>query len=97
MTRKRSESSARAKPVARNVRHTPDSEIDFSDIPESTDEELRRARRVGRPRSAHAKQLIAIRLDPRLLSRLRRMAKRLGKPYQTFIQELLEKATARAA
>lgn len=75
----------------------PDSQIDFSDIPESTDEELRRARRVGRPKARHAKQLIAIRLDPRLLLKLRRMAKRRGKPYQTFIHELLEKATARAA
>ncbi len=26
--------------------------IDLSDIPESTDEELRRARRVGRPKSS---------------------------------------------
>jgi hypothetical protein len=33
----------------------PDSLIDFSDIPESTDQELRRARRVGRPKSGSAK------------------------------------------
>jgi uncharacterized protein (DUF4415 family) len=73
----------------------PDSRIDFSDIPESTDAELKRARRVGRPKSAHAKQLIAIRIDPRLLARLRRLARRRQQPYQTMIHELLERAAGR--
>ncbi|MBX3234594.1 MAG: BrnA antitoxin family protein [Nitrospiraceae bacterium] len=75
----------------------PDANIDFSDIPESTDEELRRARRVGRPVSGTAKQLIAIRLSPKLLSQLRKMAAKQKKPYQTLIHELLEKAASRAA
>ncbi len=75
----------------------PDRQIDFTDIPESTDEELRRARRVGRPKSGMAKQLIAIRLSPRLLAMLRKMAAKQGKPYQTLIHELLEKAASRAA
>lgn len=75
----------------------PDNRIDFSDIPESTDAELKRARRVGRPKSGHAKQLIAIRISPRLLAQLRRRAARLFKPYQTLIHELLEKAAARGA
>ena len=75
----------------------PDSNIDFSDIPESTDEELRRARRVGRPASGTAKQLIAIRLSPKLLNQLRKMAAKQRKPYQTLIHELLEKAASRAA
>ena len=75
----------------------PDPQIDFSDIPESTDEELRRARRVGRPASGMAKQLIAIRLSPRLLDQLRKMAAKQGKPYQTLIHELLERAASHAA
>jgi predicted DNA binding CopG/RHH family protein len=75
----------------------PDSRIDFSDVPESTDAELRRATRVGRPKTGRAKQLIAIRLDPGLILRLRKMARRKGKPYQTFIHELLDKATKRVA
>ena len=75
----------------------PDSKIDFSDIPESTDEELRRARRVGRPASGTAKQLIAIRLSPKLLNQLRKMAAKQRKPYQTLIHELLEKAASKAA
>jgi uncharacterized protein (DUF4415 family) len=75
----------------------PDSRIDFSDIPESSDAELRRARRVGRPKSPHAKQLIAIRIDPRLLARLRRLAQRRQKPYQTLIHDLLERASRQTA
>jgi predicted DNA binding CopG/RHH family protein len=75
----------------------PDSRIDFSDIPESTDAELKRARRVGRPRTGHAKQLIAIRISPRLLAQIRRRAAKLSKPYQTLIHELLEKAASRVA
>jgi len=75
----------------------PDSQIDFSDLPESTEEELRRARRVGRPKTGRTKQLIAIRLDPGLLAKLRRLARKRGKPYQTFIHELLDKATTRVA
>jgi predicted DNA binding CopG/RHH family protein len=43
-----------------------------------------------------AKQLIAIRLSPRLLPRLRKMAAKQGKPYQTFIHELPEKAADHA-
>ena len=92
MRKKPFESSARDKRAARNAKPIPDSRIDFSDIPESTNAELKRARRVGRPKSAYAKQLIAIRVDPRLLARLRRLARSKQKPYQTLIHELLEKA-----
>jgi uncharacterized protein (DUF4415 family) len=74
----------------------PNSRIDFSDVPETTDDELKRARRVGRPKSAHAKQLIAIRIDPRLLARLRSLARTRRKPYQTFIHELLDHAARKS-
>jgi predicted DNA binding CopG/RHH family protein len=74
-----------------------DREIDFSDIPDSTDEELKRARRVGRPATGSAKQLIAIRIDPKLLERLRKLASKQHKPYQTLIHELLEKAATKKA
>jgi uncharacterized protein (DUF4415 family) len=105
MARKQSGSSVRGRRAAKNAalipgpraRHVPDSEIEFSDIPESTDAELKRARRVGRPKSPYAKQLIAIRIDPRLLARLRRLARRRHKPYQTMIHELLERAADRPA
>jgi predicted DNA binding CopG/RHH family protein len=68
----------------------PDSRLDLSDIPEATDEQLRRARRVGQPVTGNAKQLIAIRIAPRLLAQLRRLAAKQSKPYQTLIHELLE-------
>jgi|SRR5579859_188119 len=97
MALKRFASSARGRQAARNAKHMPDRCLDFSDVPESTNAELKRARRVGRPKSGQAKQLIAIRISPRLLAELRRRAARLSKPYQTLIHELLEKAAARAA
>lgn len=75
----------------------PDRKADFSDIPASSDRELAGARRVGRPPSGRAKRLIAIRIDLRLLSALRRLAARLGKPYQTLVHEVLEAAVRRAA
>ena len=89
--------SARDRRVGRSEKHIPDSQIDFSDIPESTDAELKRARRVGRPKTGQAKQLIAIRIAPRLLAQIRRRAAERSMPYQTLIHELLEKAAARAA
>ena len=97
MQKKRFGSSAQDRRAGRSVKHMPDSQIDFSDIPEATDAQLKRMRRVGRPASGVAKQLIAIRLSPRLLSQLRKMAAKQGKPYQSLIHELLEKAASRAA
>ena len=97
MARKNSASSARGRRAGGNGKPIPDSRIDFSDVPESTAEELGRARRVGRPSSGAAKQLIAIRLSPRLLNQLRKLAARQGKPYQSLIHELLDKAVSKAA
>jgi predicted DNA binding CopG/RHH family protein len=94
---KRFASSAHVRRAARSARPIPDSRIDFSDIPESTDVELKRARRVGRPRTGNAKQLIAIRISPHLLARLRRLAAKQSKPYQIYIHELLERAAKRHA
>ncbi len=93
MRKKRYASSARAARAGKNAGRISDRGIDFSDIPESTDEELKRARRVGRPVTGRAKQLIAIRIAPALLRQLRRLAARQGMPYQTLIHELLERAT----
>lgn len=97
MAGKRFVSSARARRRVKSAKPMPDSKINFSDIPESTDQELRRARRVGRPKSGNAKQLIAIRIAPRLLAQLRRLAAKQSKPYQTLIHELLERATRKVA
>ena len=88
MKKKQFVSSPRARQRIKNVKHMPDSRLDLSDIPEATDEQLRRARRVGRPVTGNAKQLIAIRIAPRLLA----LAAKQAKPYQTLIHELLERA-----
>jgi uncharacterized protein (DUF4415 family) len=94
MAKKHTGSSARA---GRASRSAGDSGIDFSDIPETTAAELKRAHRVGRPVTGRAKTLIAIRISPRLLAELRRLAAKEDKPYQTLIHELLESAAKRRA
>lgn len=49
--------------------------------------------RMGRPKSGKPiKRIIAIRIAPALLARLRKMASKQNKPYQTLIHEILEKA-----
>jgi predicted DNA binding CopG/RHH family protein len=95
MTKKRSVSSVRGRQREKNAKHLPDSKLNLSDIPEASDAQLRRARRVGRPATGNAKQLIAIRIAPRLLTQLRRLAAKEAKPYQTLIHELLERAAAK--
>src|SRR5215468_10501455 len=95
MAKKSFASSACATRRAKSVRPIPDSRIDLSDIPEATDAQLRRARRVGRPTTGNAKQLIAIRISPKVLARLRRLAAKQHKPYQTYIHELLEQAAGK--
>jgi predicted DNA binding CopG/RHH family protein len=90
-------SLAHARRLAKNAKPIPDSKLDFSDIPESTPAELRRARRVGRPATGNAKQRIAIRIAPKLLRQLGRMAAKQSKPYQTLIHELPEKSARKVA
>lgn len=97
MAKKPFASLARGKRAAKSVKPILDHEIDFSDIPESSDEELKRAKRVGRPSTGRAKQLIAIRIDPKLLERLKKIASKQKKPYQTLIHELLEKSSFKKA
>lgn len=96
MGRKPFASLARDKHLARSGRHIPDEDIDFSDIPESTDTELRKGRRIGRPKTGQAKQLIAFRIDPSLLARLRKLAVERGRPYQTVLHEILESSLSDA-
>ena len=97
MAKKRSASSARGKQVAKSAKHMKDSAIDFSDIPESTDAELKKAKRVGRPSSNNPKQMIAFRIEPKLLRELKKLASKKDKPYQSLIHEILEKAIKRAS
>ena len=84
-------------------REVPDDEIDLSDIPELTDEELgrmrlatefreeRRAlRRAGRPLPGNEpRKPISIKLDPALIEGLKREAARQGTKYQSLIHRIL--------
>jgi uncharacterized protein (DUF4415 family) len=87
---KRSGSLARGERAGRKERRT--RKIDFSDIPEVSSEQLCAMRRVGRPPiGEQARQLIAIRLDPRVIDEFRKEAKRRNLGYQTLINEVLAK------
>jgi predicted DNA binding CopG/RHH family protein len=92
MAKKQFASSAPGRRHVKSARYMPDSRLDLNDIPKASDEQLHRARRVGRPATGNAKQLIVIRIAPRLLTQLRRLAAKQSKPYQASIHELLELA-----
>lgn len=93
---KTSGSSRRVRRAAKNGRRTRPRGIDFSDLPESSDEQLRVMHRVGRPPlGSVARQLIAIRIDPQVLAALQREANRRGVGYQTLIHQLLARYVAR--
>ena len=86
---KRSGSSARRAQAAANVPRTR-RKIHYSDIPESSPEQLTSMRRVGRPPLGEApRRLIAIRVDLRVLESFRKEARRRHVGYQTLINEVL--------
>lgn len=94
---KRSASSARDGRAARRGRRTRAARrIDFSDIPEASAEQLRAMRRVGRPPLGDAaRRLIAIRVDPDVLDRFRKEARRRKVGYQTLINRVLAEYVAK--
>jgi uncharacterized protein (DUF4415 family) len=86
---KRSGSSARGARAVASARRTRRS-IDFSDLPNSSREQLKAMRRVGRPPLGdEPRQLIAIRLDAGVLNKVRAEARRRRVGYQTLINEVL--------
>jgi uncharacterized protein (DUF4415 family) len=86
---KRSGSSARGGQAGASARRTT-RKIDYSDIPEASDEQLKGMRRVGRPPIGdEPRRLIAIRVDPSVLESFRREARRRRVGYQTLINEVL--------
>lgn len=68
-----------------------DEDIDFSDIPQLTDEQLGRMIRNRAARLARAKRSITIRIDPDILAWL----KSDGPGYQSRINALLRDAMAK--
>lgn len=88
---KRSASSAHEGQAVKKERRTrAPRKIDFSDISEASEEQLRAMRRVGRPLLGdRARQLIAIRVDPDVLKGLREEATRRNVGYQTLVNRVL--------
>ena len=97
MAKKQSGSSVRESRRGRSGKGMRRDKIDFSDIPELSSAQLKKARRVGRPSTGNAKQLIAIRVAPELLAQLKKIADEEGRPYQSLMHEMLEKAIKRRA
>ncbi len=92
MAKRKSALSAHGKQIKKNAKHISNHEIDFSDIPELSDEQLSRMKRVGRPPLGSTnRQIIAIRIDPEVLEKIRKAASKTGKGYQTLINEILAK------
>ena len=70
---------------------------DYSEIPEMTDAQLASMRRVGRPPIGdQPRKAVSIRLDQRVLEWVKKSAAARRQPYQTLINEILEKAMCRA-
>ena len=85
-----SESSARGWRIGRKRNTTKRRKIDYSDIPPLSDKQLASMRRIGRPPLGdEPRQLIAIRLDPKVLRWLKALATKRQVPYQSLINDLL--------
>lgn len=105
MKAKRRGSSARGKRTPESAwrestkeRPIPDDEIDYSDIPPLSEEQLRAMRPIGRPPVGDATKVpISFRINPNLLERIRAIAADRGESYQSFMHDLLEKGAARHA
>ena len=91
-------SSARGERAAKKEKDIGQRKIDFSDIPELSDVQLSRMRRVGRPTVGdEPRKLIAIRLDAKVLGWLRKTAEKKGLPYQSLINEILAQEMRKAS
>ena len=93
MAKKHLESSLHGKQILKNERFIRDEDIDYSDLPELTDEELKKfkpIKQMGRPfKNLLARKAIAIRLDQFTLAKIKKLAEKNGKGYQTLINEIL--------
>ena len=90
--KKISESSVRGWRTAKKSGATNRRRIDYSDIPPLSGKQLASMRRVGRPPLGdEPRQLIAIRLDPKVLRWVKTIATKRDVPYQSLINDILAK------
>ena len=100
MNKRKSGLSVHAVRAGRSARHTKkvSKKNDYSDIPELSDKQLKAMTRVGRPTIGDkARRLIAIRIDPNILTKLQKEAKKLGKGYQSLINDILAEHAKKSA
>lgn len=77
----------------RIVKKVKDSEIDYSDIPNFSKEQLNKFKRPGRPVIGDTpRKAISIRIEEGVLKKLKAKAKQKGIAYQSLINEILKKA-----
>lgn len=70
-----------------------DSEIDYSDIPELSDADLKKIKRVGRPLVGDSpREAISVRIETEVLAKLKKQAHKKGIGYQSLINQILKKA-----
>jgi uncharacterized protein (DUF4415 family) len=88
--KKLSDSSVRGWRIAKKKSAIKKRKIDYSDIPPLSDKQLASMRRIGRPPLGdEPRQLIAIRLDPKVLRWLKALAAKRNVPYQSLINDML--------
>ena len=90
--------SARGGRAGKKEKGTKSMKINFSDIPELSDTQLSRMRRVGRPTVGdEPRKLIVIRLDAKVLVWLRKTAEKKGLPYQSLVNDILAEEMRKAS
>ncbi|MGE0644323.1 MAG: BrnA antitoxin family protein [Nitrospira sp.] len=96
--KKISESSVRDWRIGKKKAVTRKRKIDYSDIPSLSDRQLASMRRIGRsPLGEEPRQLIAIRLDSKVLQWLKALAAKRQVPYQSLINDLLANEMRKAS
>lgn len=81
------------KSVKSTNRKIKDADIDFLDIPELTDEQLSQFVRRGRPVIGDSpRKAVSIRIESKVLDKLKSQAKKKGIAYQSLINDILKKA-----
>lgn len=79
----------KGKSISRKIK---DSDIDYSDIPEFSDSELKNFKRVGRPLVGDSqREAISLRVESDVLNKLKEKAKNKGIGYQSLINQILKK------
>ena len=81
MTKKRSQFTSHTARTLKSVRSRKDDRIDLSDLPEATDEELSRERRVGRRKSEGAKRVHLRRRVPGGIEGHKKISNKGRKPF----------------